>query len=31
MKGLSDTREALAKLRESPLSPLAVEFMNPGC
>ena len=29
MKGLSDTKEALAKLRESPLSPLAVEFMNP--
>src|SRR5437867_5696788 len=29
MKELSTAREALIKLRESPLSPLAVEFMNP--
>jgi glycolate oxidase FAD binding subunit len=29
MKELSTAREALMKLRESPLSPLAVEFMNP--
>jgi glycolate oxidase FAD binding subunit len=29
MKALSDVTEALTKLRESPLSPLAVEFLNP--
>jgi glycolate oxidase FAD binding subunit len=29
MKELSDTTQALTKLRESPLSPLAVEFMSP--